>query len=111
MINSLDVDELVLGILKSNYGDSDGNGVFNSSDFVTVFTIGEYEDETSLNSTWSDGDWDGDADFTSSDFVLAFTREGYEQGPRAAVASSVPEPTSVTLLLFGLLPLLRARRA
>ena len=41
-------------------GDANGNGVFNSSDLVQVFQVGEYEDEIDHNSTWAEGDWSGD---------------------------------------------------
>jgi hypothetical protein len=47
--------------------------------------------------------------FDSSDFVAAFSSGGYEIGPRAAV-SAVPEPSSVALLLMGMLPFIRRRK-
>ncbi|MCA9212096.1 MAG: tandem-95 repeat protein [Planctomycetales bacterium] len=53
-------------------GDSNGDGIFNSSDFVLVFQAGEYEDNIEGNSTFEEGDWDGDGDFTTNDFVFAF---------------------------------------
>ena len=43
-------------------GDSNLDGEFNSSDLVVVFTAGEYEDDASRNSVWSQGDWNGDGD-------------------------------------------------
>ncbi|MCA9215877.1 MAG: LamG domain-containing protein [Planctomycetales bacterium] len=73
------------------FGDSNLDGEFNSSDFVTVFTAGEYEDGIANNSTWGEGDWNGDGDFDSSDFVAAFSSGGYEKGTRPAAV--VPEPT------------------
>ena len=48
------------------------------------------------------GDWDGDGFFGSSDMVTAFVDGGYEKGPMAD-AAAVPEPTSVLLLLTGLI--------
>ena len=53
-------------------GDSNHDGVFDSSDLVLVFQGGEYEDEIPDNSTFEEGDWDGDNDFTTSDLVFAF---------------------------------------
>ena len=45
--------------LKNTWmGDSDLNGVFDSSDFVLVFGEGKYE--TGDAATWGQGDWDGD---------------------------------------------------
>ena len=90
-------------------GDSNLDGEFNSSDFVTVFSAGEYEDELAGNSTWATGDWNGDKDFNSSDFVAAFSDGGYEKGPRAVAA--VPEPSGMIMFLACLaaLPVLRRR--
>jgi hypothetical protein len=61
-------------------GDSNGDGVFDSSDLVTVFAAGEYEDDISSNSTFETGDWDRDGEFTSSDLVFVF-RYGSYGGP------------------------------
>lgn len=96
----LNADELVttsdrivwIEDLRNTYlGDSNLDGEFNSTDFVSVFTSKQYEDGFAGNSTWATGDWNGDTEFDSSDFVAAFTGAGYEQGPRAIV--QVPEPT------------------
>ena len=96
--------------IKMTYlGDSNLDGEFNSSDFVQVFTAGEYEDGVAGNSTWAEGDWNADGEFDSSDFVAAFTAGGYEIGPR--VPAAVPEPSSALLIAMGLiLPLLSRRR-
>jgi hypothetical protein len=50
-----------------------------------------------------------DAEFTSIGVVVAFVDGGYEQGPRAGVAASVPELSNINLLLDGLSGLLRIR--
>jgi hypothetical protein len=96
--------------LKVTYvGDSNLDLEFNSGDFVTVFTAGEYEDNVEGNSTWATGDWNGDGDFSSSDFVLAFQQEGYEKGPRAG-ANTVPEPGSTLMFCMCLALLSRGWR-
>lgn len=100
-VNSDDRVFLIEEIANTYVGDSNDDGVFDSGDFVTAFTVGEYEDEVVGNSVWADGDWDGSGDFDSGDFVAAFSRGGYEQGPRAATAA-VPEPSAMALLLIGL---------
>jgi probable HAF family extracellular repeat protein len=87
-------------VRRTHFGDSNLDGEFNSTDFVVVFTLGEYEDSVVENSLWLDGDWNGDAEFGSSDFVLAFQAGGYETGPRAA--NFVPEPTWHVGVLIGL---------
>ena len=84
------------------FGDSNLDGEFNTSDLVTVFAIGEYEDGIALNSGWGDGDWNGDRDFDSSDFVTAFHKSGYEVGPRSGV-HAVPEPSTLSACFVGLL--------
>lgn len=93
LVNAADRGVWVEQLKKTWFGDANLDGQFNSTDFVAVFQIGEYEDATNGNSTWADGDWNGDGDFNSSDFVTAFQGGGFEAGPRAAVAS-VPEPSS-----------------
>jgi hypothetical protein len=58
-------------------GDSNLDGVFNSSDIIHVLTRGEYEDNLPVNSDWSDGDWDGNGDFESGDFIYAIQAGHY----------------------------------
>ena len=58
-------------------GDSNRDGVFNSSDLVFVFQAGEYEDRIAGNSTYEEGDWNGDGEFDSSDLVFAFQAGTY----------------------------------
>jgi hypothetical protein len=110
VVNNDDRIVMVESLLGTFFGDSNLDGEFNSGDFVTVFTAGEYEDGISSNSTWATGDWNGDGEFDSSDFVTAFTTGGYEQGPRAAVAA-VPEPASfgTFLVALGMLAISRRR--
>ena len=70
--NRDDVEFLVQGILNTNAGDANVDGVFNSADLVRVFQIGQYEDDIEKNSVWSSGDWNCDGDFTTSDLITAF---------------------------------------
>ena len=100
-VNQEDRAAWVNDIRRTYFGDSNLDDEFNSGDFVTVFSAGEYEDETAGNSTWATGDWNGDGDFDSGDFVLAFSAGGYEIGPR--VATAVPEPSSGILLIVALI--------
>ncbi|MEZ6116106.1 MAG: LamG-like jellyroll fold domain-containing protein [Pirellulaceae bacterium] len=105
--DAADVTEMVSNLINTWIGDSNGDGEFGTSDFVQVFTIGKFETEQSA--VWSEGDWNLDGVFDTSDFVAAFTEGGFEKGPKTGV-SAVPEPASMTLLLFGFLGLMGLRR-
>ncbi len=91
---------------KTWFGDANFDGSFTSDDLVAVFAAGKYE--TSQSATWVEGDWSGDEVFDSADLVAAFSDGGFELGPRPAV-SAVPEPSSIALLLVGLISLARRR--
>jgi hypothetical protein len=75
-----DRDELVQGILRTNYGDANLDGLFDSSDLVQVFREGQFEDAEPMNGHWASGDWDGDGDTTTSDLVLALQSGAYLSG-------------------------------
>lgn len=106
-----DLDDRIFWIenlSNTHIGDSNFDGEFSSSDFVTVFTPAKYE--TGQMATFAEGDWNGDMVFNSSDFVFAFTGGGYETGPREGGLQVVPEPSAMALVLFGFLGLLGIRR-
>ncbi|MCP4194255.1 MAG: matrixin family metalloprotease [Planctomycetaceae bacterium] len=98
--------EVSLISYRAFYGDADGDGKFNSSDFIQVFQAAEYEDNISQNSDWTEGDWSGDMEFTTEDLVLALQTGRYESDPAFAIA--VPEPISG--LWIGFLVVLGYRR-
>ena len=109
IVDELDRIVWVHDVSRTYFGDSNLDGEFNSSDFVTVFKAGEYEDDIEMNSGWAEGDWNGDGDFNSRDFVFAFQDGGYEQGPR--VAAVVPEPSSAFFALLGVAVLFSRTRS
>ncbi len=82
-VDNNDLDILIHDYLNTHFGDADLNGVFDSADFVLIFTAGEYEDDIGDNSTWAEGDWNCDGEFTSSDLVVAFQDGGYVAAARA----------------------------
>jgi hypothetical protein len=78
-----------MGAFESrSVGDSNGDGVFNSSDLVKVFQAGKYEDDVDNNANFDEGDWNGDGDFDTSDLVFAFQTGNY-------VFAATPLPTVV----------------
>jgi hypothetical protein len=101
LVTSDDLKTWVKDLRETWIGDANLDGEFNSGDLVAVFEVGEYEDAIQENSGWAEGDWDADGDFTSGDLVLAFQDGGY----MAAAVPAVPEPTSVVMLLAGLIGL------
>lgn len=108
-VNGIDRTIWIKDVRKSYLGDSDFDGEFNSTDLVSVFGEGQYEDAIAANTGWAGGDWNGDGEFDTSDLVAAFEDGGYEQGPRQAAV--VPEAVSLTQLsMLGLLWCGRRRR-
>jgi hypothetical protein len=78
-------------------GDSNNDGVFNSSDLVKVLQAGQYEDDVEGNSTFDEGDWNGDGDFDSGDLVYALQTGNY-------VAAANPASVDSDSQLGGSLP-------
>lgn len=66
-----DLDQRILHIVKTYYGDANPDGQYNSDDMVVVFGAGENEDGGNDNSTWAEDDWTGDGAFDGADNVLA----------------------------------------
>ena len=65
-----DLRVLVEDILGSVPGDADLNGRFDSEDFVTVFTAGQFNLDTPTAS-WATGDWNCDGVFDHEDLIVA----------------------------------------
>lgn len=108
-VNNDDIAFWVVDIKNTWFGDANLDGEFNSSDLVSVFSAGEYDDDVRGNSTWATGDWNSDSEFSSTDFVFAFQSGGYQQGPRKAT-SIVPEPHSLFPLFIGSFAMMVRRR-
>ncbi|MEZ6119514.1 MAG: DUF6174 domain-containing protein [Pirellulaceae bacterium] len=109
VVDSVDREFLVQEVLQTNYGDSNLDGAFNSSDFVQVFRSGEFEDSITANSSWSTGDWNGDFEFSSSDLVKAFQAGGY-QSDSTGETRPVPEPNLPRIAWLSLGIVLITRR-
>lgn len=86
----------------SFFGDSNLDGYFDSTDMVSVFQSGEYEDSIAGNSSWVTGDWNGDVEFNTDDFVVAFQDGGYERVSRAV---AIPESSGLGVLVIAVVTL------
>ena len=89
--------------------DANLDGRFDSTDLVSVFRAGEFEDARKDNSTWESGDWNLDGEFNSADFAVAFADGGIERDLRGEV-EQIPEPASLTLSVFVLCVMVMWRR-
>ncbi|MCA9213279.1 MAG: SUMF1/EgtB/PvdO family nonheme iron enzyme, partial [Planctomycetales bacterium] len=102
LVNLDDRTVWVEKLAGSEFGDSNLDGSFDSSDLVQVFQFGEYEDTKQFNSTWATGDWNGDGDFSSADIVHAFMNASYS-GAKVSAVQAVPEPQSYVPITFAAL--------
>ena len=89
-----------LQIVQNVLGDSNRDGLFNSSDLVAVFQAGLYE--TAQSAAWEEGDWNLDGVFDSGDLVDAFQAGTYT----ASSVAYVPEPPGLWIVWTALAPLL-----
>jgi hypothetical protein len=107
LVNGDDVNVWISDLYKSYPGDLNLDKEFSSADLVDMLAAGTYE--SGQPSKWSTGDFNGDGITNSGDLVTALAGGGYEQGPMQAVAS-VPEPSSLLLVLLGTLAALGTGR-
>jgi hypothetical protein len=101
-VTYLDVEQWIV-MFNSWVGDANLDGVFNSSDLVSVLASGTYE--VDVPAVWTTGDFNGDGRTNSSDLVAALAGGGYELGPRAA-AAAVPEPSTLGWLVAAVFTVL-----
>ena len=92
-LDTADHKFLIQVIFGTSFGDANLDGQFDSSDFVSVFKSGQFEDG-STNVSWNEGDWNGDGLFSSSDLVLAFQHGGYVSSTLAAAAASLDDDSA-----------------
>ena len=95
IVDGDDLDVWIRDLAQTWYGDSNLDGLFDSSDMVQVFAAGKYDNDKIAR--WSEGDWSGDGRFNSGDLVSAFAGGGYDAGPRTV--APVPEPSTSALLV------------
>jgi hypothetical protein len=103
-------------------GDANEDLEFNFDDIFQVLARGKYE--TDQPATWGEGDWDGapggspgnpptgSGQFDFDDIFASLVTGNYETGPYAAggSVSSVPEASTVVLVIAGLLAAVGMRK-
>ena len=97
----------VHSLAETHFGDANLDGEFNSHDLLRVLQAGKFE--LGLRAGWAEGDWNGDGQFNSFDVVAALGDGGYQHSSFVAVGT-VPEPTSLAILLLGLVALVFRQR-
>ncbi|MEZ6116733.1 MAG: lamin tail domain-containing protein [Pirellulaceae bacterium] len=103
-VNEADRDYLVRNVLRTDYGDANLDGVFNSSDLILVFQAGQYEDAVAGNSGWAEGDWNCDGDFNTSDMILAFQAGSYSSAAESSQANLQQLPDTLTAAAVWTIP-------
>jgi hypothetical protein len=92
---------MIFEVLGTTYGDSNLDGVFNSTDLVRIFQAGEYEDQIEDNSHWATGDWNCDREFDSSDLIRAFQAGGYAANVVAVHDAAISALTATLSEKYG----------
>ena len=103
---SLYLDNFNVEILQKTPGDANLDGEVNFSDFLTLsehFGEGTRRDPRA----WSQGDFDGNNEVGFPDFLILSENFG---GAANASAAAIPEPTGISIALFGLLGLIGFRK-
>ena len=87
-------------------GDANGDYSFDTQDIIELLAANKFE--TGAAATFAEGDFNGDGVFNTADVVLMLAGSLFETGPyfepAAVSAESIPEPSSIVLLL-GMLAL------
>ena len=99
-------------------GDANGDFMVDTADIIAVLAAGKFE--TGDAATFEQGDFNGDGVFNTGDIVLMLGEGLFETGPYASLGdvsnagagsvSRVPEPTTLGLLLMGMLAVAAGRR-
>ena len=102
------LDNINIEVLQKTPGDANLDGVVDFPDFLALsehFGEGSRRDPRA----WSQGDFDGNGEVDFPDFLILSENFG---GVAAAAtsAASVPEPTGLSIALFGLLGLIGFRK-
>ena len=103
------VDDVLFRIVPP--GDGNGDGQLNSTDLFGILAGGKYNNPVLGPATWIEGDYNGDDLVNSTDLFLILGTGLYNAGPYTTFTpptalASVPEPSTFTLAVFGLVALM-----
>jgi len=101
LVNNIDREVWVLELKMSLFGDADFDGLVEFADFLTLSA------SFGGQAGWAGGDFDGDGDVAFADFLLLSGNFGSEAPARTA---AVPEPSSLSVFLIGLVSFALIRR-
>ena len=87
-------------------GDANDDGVFDQFDIVQVMAAGRYKNGSRVS--WSNGDWNADGVFDQLDLVVA-NQAGMYGVQSAREMSPLPEPSTMVLVLIGMMMLMTVR--
>lgn len=76
VLSDEDISEALDNIFRVRLGDVNFDGVLDSSDLISVFQSGKYENPFANNAQWSEGDWNCDGIFSSDDVIYLLQRGG-----------------------------------
>ena len=86
-----------------------------SGDLFAILAAGKFNNPAAGPATWREGDYNGDDLVNSTDLFLILATGKYNQGPYTTATgpgalASVPEPSTFTLAVFGLLAVAMLQR-
>ena len=102
------LDNVNIEVLAKTQGDANLDGEVNFADFLTLsdhFGEGSRRDPRG----WSQGDFDGNGEVNFPDFLILSENFGAIAAANSS-AAAVPEPTGISIALFGLLALIGFRK-
>jgi len=103
--NRYDSDYIVQTIFGTEYGDSNLDHRINALDFNALAS------RFGQSGTWVQGDFNGDGIVNTVDFTILAGNFGFASpAPSLSLGALIPEPTTLTLLAFGLLARCRTKR-
>ena len=107
--------DITLTAFRAAHGDGNMDGQLDSTDLFAILAGGKFNHPEFGPATWLEGDFSGDDLVNSTDLFLILGTGKYNQGPYTTTTppgalASVPEPSTFTLAVFGLLAVVMLQR-